>query len=135
MFLHLSVILFTGGSLCPGEGDLSVQERGVSVQEKGVSVQKRGVSLSRRGGSLSRTRGSLSGRGGSLCPGERVSLSRRGGLCLGEGCLCPGGVSVQGSMSKGEGESLSGTPLPRPSYGYVRAVCILLECILVIIST
>ena len=55
------------------------------------------------------------GEGGSvqegLCPGG-VSVGGGGHLCVGED-LCPGG-------------SLSG----RPPSGYLRAVCILLECIL-----
>ena len=98
MFLHLSVILFTGGSsvqvgslsrgggLCPGDG--------VSIE--GVSVQGRG-----------------------LCPGEsaqEVSLS--GGLYL--WCLCQGGLYPEGSLPRGfclgclcpEG-SLSGVSLSR----------------------
>ena len=103
MFLHLCVILFTGG-LCPV---------GVSVQgDLCPEVLYPGGSLSR--GSLSE----------SLCPGD-PSLSR--------GCVCLGGVSVHGgclcpgwSLSKGRG-SLSG----RHPYGNVRAVRILLECILV----
>ena len=44
MFLHLSVILFTGGlcgGLCPGGGGLCPGE-GVSVQEEGLSVEGRG---------------------------------------------------------------------------------------------
>ena len=69
--LYLSVILFTGGGLCPGgslpKGSLS---RGVSDQVWG------------------------------LCP---------------EGLLCPGGGLCQGDLP----------------YGYVRAVRILVECILV----
>ena len=101
MFLHLSVILFTGGifypgSLCPG-GVVSVQGQG-SLSRVWVSVQE-GVSV----------QGSLS-KGWGLCPGGG-SLSK-GGLCLGvsvqggslsRGGLCPGGVSVQGG-------SLSGRP-------------------------
>ena len=71
MFLHLSVILFTGGFSVQG-GSLS---RGISVQ--GVSLSRLGVSV--------------------------------------------WGVSVQGGLCQGD-------PLP---YGYVWAVCILLECILV----
>ena len=78
MFLHMCVILFTGGGLglCPGGG--SVQ--GVSVQ--GVSVQggihprkslSRGVSIQV-----------------SLCPG---GLCPRG--------FCPGGSLSRGSLSKG----------------------------------
>ena len=53
------------------------------------------------------------------------------GVCLstGEG-LCSGGVSVQGSLcSCRKGGSLSGPP-----YGSVRAVRILVECILVILN-
>ena len=80
MFLHLSVILFTGGG-----GPLSM---GVSVQ--GVSVQ----GILSLGGSLSRglfSGGSLSG---GLCPGgshSRGSLSR--------GSLLGGGHSPVGSLS------------------------------------
>ena len=50
----------------------------------------------------------------------------RGGLCLGE--YLSGGVSVQGVSVRGvlcQGDP----PLP---YGYMRVVCILLECILVL---
>ena len=75
MFLHLSVILFTGGSL--SSGSLS---RGVSVQGNlcpgdlssgGFSVQEVSVQA-------------------SLCPGGTVQgVSVQGGLC-------PGLVSVQG---------------------------------------
>ena len=45
---------------------------------------------------------------------------------LSRGGLCPGGVSVRRSLSRGV--SVRKTPLP--PYGYVRAVRILLECIL-----
>ena len=78
------------------------------------------------GGSLSREGVSVQGRG--LCLG-RGSLSREGSLSR---ALCPGWVSVQGSLcpvaslSRG---SLSGRS---PQYGNVRAVCIPLECILVL---
>ena len=96
MFLHLSVILLTGGGgLCP-EGSLS---RG---------------GLCPGGGSLSRGRVSVQGKGfclGDLCPGgvsvQRGSLSKgvsvqREDLCPGEG-LCPGGGSLSrvGSLSGG----------------------------------
>ena len=91
MFLHLSMIVFTGRSL----------SRGVSVQA---------VSLSRGclcqgslcpgslcpGGFLSR--GALSRRvsvQGGLCPGGSLS----GGLCLGS--LCLGGLCPVGSLSGG----------------------------------
>ena len=79
MFLHVSVILFTGAGLCPG----------VSVW--GVSVQ-----------------------GGS---GRGVSVQ---------------GVSVRGSLSRRPPLGQE-TPPPgqRPPYGNVRAIRILLECILV----
>ena len=63
---------------------------------------------------------------------SRGALSR--GLCP-EGKLCPGGVSVQGSLSRG---SLSrgdlcqwGVSVRETPYSNVRAVRILLECILV----
>ena len=81
---------------------------------------------------MSRGRGSLSGVSVEvgLCPG---------GLC--PGGLCPGGslsrvrgslYRVRGSLSRG---SLSGRPLDRdPPYGNVRAVRILLKCILVVSS-
>ena len=115
MFLHLSVILFTGG-LCPG----------------GISAQG-GVCLD---GCLNRwvlcTRGWYLSRGGSLS--RRVSVqgvsvqrevSVQGSLCT-EGGLCPGESLYRGwSLSGG---SLSG----RPPYGNVRAVRVLLECILVL---
>ena len=89
MFLHLSVILFTGGifypgSLCPGGWSLS---RGRGLCPGCGSLSKRG----------SRSRGWVSVQGGSLSGG-----------------LCPGGVSVQGgSLSRGvsvQGGSLSGRP-------------------------
>ena len=100
MFLHLSVILFTGGSLSRGSLSRGSLSRGVSVQV--VSVHESlcpGETLSRR----FLSRGSLFG---GLCPGEslsrghcsgasvqRESLSS-GGLCP-DG-FCPGVVSVQG---------------------------------------
>ena len=95
MFLHLSVILFTGRSLSSG-GSLSsgcLCQVGVSV--KGGSLS-RGVSVCR--GSLSggvsvqgvSVQGGLSPEG-CLCPGGSLS---RGGLCV-------GGVSVQGCLSRG----------------------------------
>ena len=74
MFLHLSVILFTGGRSLFQHAPRHMT-RGVSVQ--GVSVQ------------------------GGLCPGGSLS---RGGLCLRvsvQGGLCPGGVSVQGGLCPG----------------------------------
>ena len=97
MFLHLSVILFTGGGgLCP-EGSLS---RG---------------GLCPGGGSLSRGRVSVQGKGfclGDLCPG---------GVFVQRGSLSSGRIYVQGRVSvQGEGlcpgwglspaGSLSGTP-------------------------
>ena len=118
MFLHLSLILFTGWS--PSGGCISVHRESLS---RGVSVQ------------------------GDLCPG---------GLCPGGslGCLCPGGlcpgggslsrkVSVQGVYAQEgvsicrasvQGGSLSkgGSLSERPPYGNMRAVRILLECILVL---
>ena len=113
--LHLSVIPFTGG---------------VFVQERGVPVL--GGLCSRRGGlcmGVYFQGGCLCLEGGSLSMGVSV---QGGCLCLGRG-LCPGEVSVQlrGTLSReGDlcpGDSLSG----RPPYGNVRAVRILLECILV----
>ena len=69
--------------------------------------------------------------GGSLSSGGSLSkggVSVQGGLCLGGslsgyihwGVLCPGWVSVQGGLCQGT-----------PPYSKERAVCILLECILV----
>ena len=73
MFLHLSVILFTG------EGSLS--RWGVSVQG---SLCPGGLCL---GGSLS---GKSLSREGGLCPwGLCLGVSVQGGLCL-EGGLCQG---------------------------------------------
>ena len=80
MFLHLCVILFTGGGLGLCLGGLCL---GVSIQ--GVSFQG-GLCP---GGSPSRV---VSVQGG-LCPGERGLCP--GGLCLGGLCL---GVSVQGGL-------------------------------------
>ena len=129
MFLHLSVILFTGGfsvqeGLCPG-GSLS---RG-SLSRGGLFLE--GLSS---GGSLSG--GSLS-RGISVWGSLREVVSLEGSLS--EGCLCPGGswgggLCLERFLSAGVsvqersllGGSLSGTP-----YGKERAVRILLECILV----
>ena len=116
MFLHLSVILFIGGSLSRGwEG--SVQGEGslfrwVSVQ--GVSIQRHLYP-------------------GALCPGVSIwGVSIQGHLC--RGGLCPAGSLFWGSLFRGSlsggfclGRSLSGDP----SCGYVRVVSILLECILV----
>ena len=128
MFLHLSVILFTGcRDLCPG---ISVHWGSLSI---GVSVQ------------------------GDLCPGGGVSVQEEGlypgGPCPGglyPGGLYPGGsisrgVSVKGSLSRGlcpgglcldvglclEGVSVHGVSVRRPVYGNVWAVWILLECTLV----
>ena len=90
----------------------------------------------------SMSRGSLSR--GSLSRGVSVRGSLSRGFLFGGGylsrVLCPGGslsrrslsrgVSVQGSL--GPGGSLSRGVCPgRPPYSNVRAVCILLECILV----
>ena len=55
---------------------------------------------------------------GGLCPGG--SLSRRGFSV--RGYLSGGGVCVQVGLCQGD---------PPPPYGYVRPVCILMECILV----
>ena len=140
--------LFTG--VCLSTGRVSVQ--GVSFRGSlsvghclWVSVQ--GVSV--QGGALSR----VSVQQG-LCPGESLSkgvLSRgslsKGGLCRGgslsreslsrgslssrvsvQGSLCPRGVSVWGSLSR----EVSVRKTPPHTVGYVRTVCILLECILVI---
>ena len=131
MFLHLGVILFTGG-LCP-----SMHHR---LHDQGVSVC----------GGLCPGR-SLSG---GLCPGGLCL----GGLCPGGLCLrglCPGGlclgglcmgVSVQGVYDEGVSVqgvsvwwSLSGGSLSRevvsvretPPYGNEWVVPILLECFLV----
>ena len=57
------------------------------------------------------------------------SLSRIGGFCPGD--LCPGGLCPGGSLSR---EGLCQVT-PLPLYGYVRAIRILLECILVIYLT
>ena len=76
------------------------------------------MSLSRTGGSLSRMMG--------LCPGEEVSV-QGGGMCQGRGSLSRERVSVQRGLCPGRGFSVRETPL----YSYGRAVCILLECILV----
>ena len=72
---------------------------------------------------------------------SQVSVCPQGGVSV-QGGLCPGGslsrgVSVQGGLSPGEVSvwegSLSrrGSLSGRPPYGYIWAVCILLECILV----
>ena len=128
MFLHLSVILFTGvsvhrglspwglclGGLCPG-GSLS-WGRGSLSRGRGVSVHGKG-GLRTGGGGL--CPGSL-GPGGSLSRGVSVrggSLSR-GGLCPGGPCLvglCPG-------------------RLPRRTVTFGRYAS-LLECILVTTCT
>ena len=84
MFLHLGVILFTGGlCLCQGQSlsRRSLSAGGVSVQ--GVS----GLGFSLSGGLWLRV--SLSG---GLCPGGSLSrgVAGIGGLCL--------GVSVQGGL-------------------------------------
>ena len=68
-----------------------------------------------------------------LCPGGPLSkmggfLSWGGGLCLGGSLSKMGGVSVLGRRSL----SREGVSVKRdPPYSYVRAVRILLECILV----
>ena len=108
MFLHLSVILFTGRrSLSKGVSaqGVSVQGGGVSVQGGGVSVQGvsvRGVSLL-RGLSVQGVEGFLP-KGGSLSEGEgslsRVSLSK--GVSVQGG----GGVSVQGGLCQGQNKSV-----------------------------
>ena len=136
--LHLSVILFTGCVSLSREGSLS---RGVSVQgslsregslSRGISVQG---SLSREG-SLSRgisVQGDLCPEG--LCP---RGLCPEGGFSV-QGVSVQGGFSVQGvsvwrisvQVVLCPGGSLLGVP-PWPLYRYVRAVRILLECILVI---
>ena len=156
MFLHLSVLLFTGG-LCP-EGSLSNGSlslgglQGVSVLghlcpegslsrglcpgglcpgvslSRGVSVQ--GVSV-QRGHQRSLSWGSLSST--SLSMGVSV-----------QGHLCPEGSLSRGSLSLGISRgSLSWGSLSRgglcqgdhPAYGKERAVRILLECILVMQET
>ena len=106
MFLHLCVILFTGGGLCPeGEGSLSRRE-----------FLSRGESLS--------------GGGGSLCPGgslSRGSLSRGQGVSV-RGSLSGGqGVSVQLGLCPGE--FCQGEPPPPLTVKCVRYA--ILECILV----
>ena len=104
------------GGLCPGRGSLS---------REGVSVQG-GESLSREGVSVHR---GLFPKGGSLSTG---GLSLKGGVSVQKGGLCPGwflyngvggGFCPGGEVSVGE----------IPPYGNVRAVRILLECILVVI--
>ena len=110
MFLHLSVILFTGGGLCP-----SIHHR--SHDQGGLCP---GVSLSE-----------------GLCPGGSLSggVSVQRGLCLGD--LCPGGLCPEslclGGLCLGEGSLLWRPfhPRQRPPYGNKWLVCILLECILV----
>ena len=67
----------------------------------------------------------------SVCP-QGVSVQGRG-FCTKDGSLSRGGVSVQGRGLCPEGVSVQrvlcqGNPSP---YGYVQAVRILLECILV----
>ena len=86
MFSHLSVILFTGGGGC-------CLSRGVSVQVGSVS----------RGGSLSR----------GLCPEPGLCPAGGGGLC--PGGFCSGGLSRR-----------------RPHTVEERAVRILLEYIIVL---
>ena len=82
MCLHLSVILFTGGGLCPSMHHRSHDQRGVSGESlsRGVSVQ------------------------GGLCPGFLCP----GGLCPG-GSLSRGSLSRR-SLSRGvsvQGRSVS----------------------------
>ena len=99
---------------------------GVSIQQKGSLSRGRGPcpgeGASVQGkGSLSRGRVSVQGKWSlswerGLCPGE--------GVCV-QGGLCPEGVSVQGSLC------LEVDREPPQPYEYVRAVCILRECILV----
>ena len=132
MFLHLCVILFTGGSLSQHAPQVMTGEGlypGESLSE-GVSVWG---SLSRgslsQGVSLQDTHFSVCrGLSGGLCPGglcsgvfcPGVSVSR-GGLCPERG-VCPegslsAGVSVWGSLSRGslpEGVSVRETPRQRP---------------------
>ena len=138
--LHLCVILFTGG-LCPG--GVSVQRRGppgerVPVQgwdgmdslcperglcPEGVSVQRGSLSLCPGGLCLFVHSSSLSGDlypVGVLCPGGSLS-----GGSLSRGVFVQRGVSIQGSLTS------RGSMSEKPPYGNVRAVRILLECILV----
>ena len=136
----LCLICLCLGGLCPGKGSLS--REGVSVQGRGLCPGK----------------GSLSGEGVSVCPGglcpqwdlypvgylsggslwvslsdlsmSRGSLSGEGSLSRG---LCPGWVSVQGVSVQWHlcpGGLCQGGPPPQ--YGNVRAVCLPLECILVL---
>ena len=102
MFLHLSVILFTEGSL--SRGGVSVQRRGLcpeegSLSRGGVFVQRSGLCL---GVSV---HGVLCPRGLSV---QGASLS--GGVSV-QGDLCPGGslfkgVSVQMVSVQGWGGGL-----------------------------
>ena len=123
MFLHLSVIQFRGAeSLSRGDLCLGLSVRGRGVCPGGVSVQRDLCP-------------------GGLCPEGLCGVSLQGdisvqrGISVQDGHLCPGGISVQGVSVQEGGRSLSaggglcqGDP---PPYGYMRAVCIPLECILV----
>ena len=77
--------------------------------------------------------GGLSVHKGVSVQGRGVFVQGWGGLCPEKGGLCPGGVWQGGSLSGGlsvQGGLCQGNP---PPYGYVRAVRILLDCILVVI--
>ena len=114
MFLHLSVILFTGG--------------GVSVSACTTGHMTREGSLSRGEGGLSRgvsVWGESGGRG-SLSRGRGVSVQGR----LSGGNLCPGGFLSGGLCSGGSVREM--LPDRDPPCGNERAVRILLECILVL---
>ena len=181
MFLHLSVILFTGGSLSRGRS-LSVGRVSVQGSLSKGSLYPEGLYLGGLYpglGSLSRglclwglyPRGSLSGEVSvwqvsvqveGLCPGVSVWKFLSGGYLfrwLGRALdMASGGrvcshtrwlmELVLGTLSRSVSVKGGGLPVwgvsiqegdlcqwglcqERPPYGNVRAVCILLECILV----
>ena len=81
MFLHLSVILVTGGGgLCLSMHHRSHDQGSLCPGGRGVSVW--GISV----------------MGGRLCPG---GVSVQVGLCPGKVGLCPRVLSPRGSLSRG----------------------------------
>ena len=84
MFLHVSVILFTGEGglgLCRGDfGPGGIPVPGGSILSGGVCPGSLCLGVSVQGGLCP----------GGLCP-RRVSV--QGGLCLGGALLCPGSLS------------------------------------------
>ena len=107
MFLHLSVILFTGNvsfaeSLCPGGGICPVGLCPEGSLSRGISVQW------------------------GLCPEGSLS---NGSLCSLSSPVSVQGVSVQEGVSV-QVVSIQGDPAIW-LYGTEQVVCILLECILV----